>query len=171
MLATPHAAVGAAIGRWVRPPWLAVVVAFFSHFVVDAIPHLDIASFSRTRELLPRVYLIQFAIDIPCFIALMWWLLKVGGPRRTLIFICAFAALGLDVIALTWQLLPSSPFTDFLRLIDRPHHRIHSTVWPDQWVLGTLTQVVTIAISLWIVSRGRAGRGSPSSRSLPAVSP
>jgi len=171
LLATPHAAVGAALGRWVRPPWLAIVLAFFSHFVVDAIPHLDIASFSRTPELLPRVYLIQFAIDIPCFVALMWWLWKVSVPQRTLVMVCAFAALGMDVIAQTWQILPQSAFTEALRFIDRPHHRIHSTAWPEQWVLGVLTQVAAIAVSMWVVSRGRAGSASPPSRLPSAVSP
>lgn len=41
MLPPAHFAVGAAIGATVKPRWLAVPLAFGSHFLMDAIPHLE----------------------------------------------------------------------------------------------------------------------------------
>jgi len=38
---TPHLVTGAAIGARVRVPMTALVVAWASHFVLDAIPHYD----------------------------------------------------------------------------------------------------------------------------------
>lgn len=41
MYLTVHAAAGAAIGQFIANPWLAFVLGFFSHFILDIIPHGD----------------------------------------------------------------------------------------------------------------------------------
>jgi hypothetical protein len=41
MLLVPHAAAGAALGKWFRSPWIAVPLALAIHFVLDMLPHID----------------------------------------------------------------------------------------------------------------------------------
>jgi len=41
MVATTHLVVGSAIGSHVDAPWLAFVLGFASHHLLDAVPHLD----------------------------------------------------------------------------------------------------------------------------------
>lgn len=50
MLGATHMLVAAAIYRKVKPPTLAYVVAFSSHFLLDAIPHHEL-SFSLNQNL------------------------------------------------------------------------------------------------------------------------
>lgn len=41
MYLTVHAAVGAAIGQHLANPWLAFIIGFISHLILDIIPHGD----------------------------------------------------------------------------------------------------------------------------------
>jgi len=41
MYLTVHAAAGAAIGQFIANPWLAFILGFISHFILDMIPHGD----------------------------------------------------------------------------------------------------------------------------------
>lgn len=43
MTATNHALTGAVIALAINEPWLAIPLAFLSHFAIDAIPHWDYA--------------------------------------------------------------------------------------------------------------------------------
>ncbi len=154
MLETPHAAVGAALGRWIRPPWLAMLLAYLSHWLLDAIPHYEAPSYARMREMLDRAYLVQFAIDVPLLALLVLWVWRVGGRWRWAMIACAVAAIGPDLIGRAWQMLPRSSFERILWAIDRPHRWFHHVAWPDQWVLGTLSQVAAIALGVWVISLG-----------------
>ncbi len=61
MTATNHAMTGAIIGLTVSNPVAAVVIAFFSHFVLDAIPHFGVdEDFYKTKPF--RVVLVIDAL-------------------------------------------------------------------------------------------------------------
>jgi len=94
MLAGPHLAVGAIIGRTSRRAWIALPLAFASHYALDALPH---AHFSlRDGEALTLKAFIV-AADALVALALMLWI----AARRThwrLILGSAFAAAFLDLI-------------------------------------------------------------------------
>ena len=52
MTATNHALTGATIATLVRQPYLAIPLAFLSHFFCDALPHFDI-KFKFEESLVP----------------------------------------------------------------------------------------------------------------------
>lgn len=89
MFLTVHATVGAVLGKATPNPWVAFILGFISHFIVDMIPHGNesvlvsgVTQKDRVRRLLMVV-----AIDGALVLALLaWWLfvLKVVNPWSVL---------------------------------------------------------------------------------------
>jgi len=80
MLAGPHMAVGAVIARATRRAWLALPLAFASHYVLDALPH----AYTSLRD--PRALPLKIAIvtaDALIGLALVLWIAR-RQPRRRL---------------------------------------------------------------------------------------
>lgn len=50
MLETPHVAVGVAIATKIPNPWIAIPLAFASHFVLDKIPHWNPHIYTETMK-------------------------------------------------------------------------------------------------------------------------
>ena len=53
MLLTPHTLVGVAIATNISNPFLAIPLAFISHFLGDKIPHWDFYSNTKKRKIKP----------------------------------------------------------------------------------------------------------------------
>lgn len=62
MTAPNHALTGAVIGLSISNPWLALPLAFLSHFVCDAIPHYDQPEQDTVTRLRSRRFLVEFLI-------------------------------------------------------------------------------------------------------------
>jgi len=104
MLAGPHLAVGALTGRVVRQTWLALPLAFASHWALDALPH----SYLSLRE--PghlSLKLVIVAMDLVVGVALVLWLAQ-GQPHRRLILAAALTAVTVDLLN------PANPFGQWL---------------------------------------------------------
>jgi hypothetical protein len=50
MLETPHVAVGVAIATKFPNPWIAIPLAFASHFVLDRVPHWNPHLYTETKK-------------------------------------------------------------------------------------------------------------------------
>ncbi len=61
MIIIAHILLGALIGKALNNLFLAIVLAFISHFILDALPHWDVGSFKRRNEFDKRDWLIVFA--------------------------------------------------------------------------------------------------------------
>lgn len=48
MLETPHVALGAAIALKIPNPWIAIPLAFASHFILDKVPHWNPHTYTET---------------------------------------------------------------------------------------------------------------------------
>jgi len=97
MTATNHALTGAIIGATIANPWVAMLAALLSHFVLDAIPHYDHVdpnSFIKTRQFAIRL-LVDAALCGTLVIALAilqphnWWLMAI----------CAFLGAAPDLVS------------------------------------------------------------------------
>jgi|GEM_PF-136105 len=102
MTAPNHALTGAVIGLSVANPWLALPMAFLSHFVCDAIPHFDIADTAKTSALsrirTRKFFLIQI-VGGGCLCVLLVLVLAFAQPRHWLLAaIAAFVATLPDVL-------------------------------------------------------------------------
>lgn len=91
MTATNHALSGALIGATISQPYLAIPLAFASHFILDAIPHFgldDVGGHSniKNRKLFHRILLLDALLLAIVFI----WLLALGASW--LVFVCLIVA-------------------------------------------------------------------------------
>jgi len=159
MLATPHMITGAAIGKVTRRLWIALPVAFVSHFALDFIPHLDSHGLFGIKGGGPTHAEAAMAIlDTVVGIALVLWAVGRQPGRRTMILAALFAA----VIDLADNVPPWGPYfqawpgTAWLSAF---HHGHSHGLTAEHWLLGLSTQIAVTAIALWIVlARKSAGR-------------
>ncbi len=90
MTATNHALTGAIIGATIANPWVALVVAFLSHFVLDVIPHygqLDSDAYVQTNSFA------RLLIADTTLCGLLVIALAIGQPHLWwFVAICAFVA-------------------------------------------------------------------------------
>ena len=94
MLAGPHMAVGAVIARATHRAWIALPLAFASHYLLDALPH----AYTSLRD--PRALPLKIAIvaaDALIGLALVLWIAR-RQPNWRLILASAFAAAMVDLM-------------------------------------------------------------------------
>jgi len=160
-MATPHMVAGAAIGTKLRSPWLALPLAFASHFLLDFAPHLDAHSlfgsgYGRTTS--PEA--IAAALDF--FLgAIVVGVLVGRQPGRRLAGSAALLAVLIDLV----EYLP--PFGPWLRgwpgtaWLRHFHHAIQRNLTGAHWPLGFSTQAAVMALSLWVLLAGRSAASHP----------
>ena len=145
--------VGAAIGKELRRPWLALPAAFASHFVLDRIPHLDwhgLFGISGKGPTTPEA--VFGVVDFLAGIALVTW--AVGRrPVRALMLLCAFLALLMDLLNHVppfrgW--IMSCPWTAPVVAF---HGACEWNVSPAWWPIGFGTQAVLLGLCLWVIRR------------------
>jgi hypothetical protein len=142
---------GAAIGKVVRRPWLAIGLAFASHFVLDIIPHLDSHSMFGTPSGGPTPAEVASA-TVDTFIGIALVLLLARRQRaRSRILWAAFAAIVIDLVD---DVPPWGPWFQAwpgTAWLSRFHHGIQHNVPLAQWPLGFGTQLLVLALAVWIL--------------------
>lgn len=154
MLAGPHLATGAVIGRALRRPWLALPLAFGSHYLLDALPHAYMTL--RDGQLIALKAAIVSA-DALVGIGLVLWL-AWREPRWGTIAGSALAAGALDLlnpITPVGVWLAAWPGTAWLISL----HVRHAWHVPfGDWLAGFGHSVVVIAVAAvagYLLKRGR----------------
>ncbi|MBD3291387.1 MAG: hypothetical protein GF393_00575 [Armatimonadia bacterium] len=158
MMATPHLLVGAAAGRILhRRPWAAISVAFASHLVLDATPHLDSNDLygSATGWTGPEVSIAVTDFLLGCAVSLI---VSRGQLWRRTALWAAFSAIVLDLVNTIPPVGPWFVAWPGTAWLDRFHHGIQPDVSPDNLLLGFGTQAAVIAVGLWVLLRRRAIR-------------
>ena len=153
MLATPHAIAGAAIGKGLRRPWLALPAALASHFLLDWTPHLDThALFGAATGGPTRAESLGALADTIVATALVLWAIRRQRLRR-LMLASAFCAVAIDLI----DNVP--PWSAWFRAwpgtawISAFHHGTQHNVTPAQWPLGFGVQILVVGVALWVILR------------------
>ena len=89
MVATPRLLAGAATGRLLRRPWLALPAAVLTHFVLDAIPHAGYGFLlTPGRPLTPQPLAppaAELALGVALLVCVAWratdrWLVVASAP-------------------------------------------------------------------------------------------
>jgi len=152
MLAVPHILVGGAIGKQIERPYVALPVAFASHYVLDAIPHVDtISAFGfgllKTSALTLADLFVGFAV-----LALL-----ISRQKRAIwMFLGALAAMAVDgcvVLSLSLPFPHGIPGVSAICYL----HRIAGRSLPNsQWVIGLGTQVLVVAAAILILRKRTA---------------
>ena len=91
MTATNHALTGAIIGLTIAGPW-ALALAFFSHFVLDSIPHYS----DQKLEYAPKKFAVLLSMQALSCLLLVVFLGIVHTENWILPSVCAFLATAPD---------------------------------------------------------------------------
>jgi hypothetical protein len=140
--ATNHALTGAIIGLTVGNPVLAVILAFVSHFVLDAIPHYrPIGSFATNEEVMvSKKFIPLLLIDTSLCVLLVLILYVAHSDGWFMAAICAFVATTPDMEwALDyWNVKRGKPIREHRDWLARFHHFV-------QWYQEPIGIVVEVA--------------------------
>jgi len=147
MTGTNHTLAGAIIAVLVPPP-LVPLVAFASHFVLDALPHFGNRSWMPATGADPysRTFKYWLVFDaVGCFAALFgaWWLFP---DKWLIITIGAFFAAGPDFL---W-LFEKYAHGAFARKFYRFAAKIQWAELPWGWVLELLYAAIFVGLLIWL---------------------
>lgn len=158
MMATPHLLAGAAIGKVARPPWLALALAFVSHFLLDIVPHLDAHGLYGTSLGRPTRPEVGFTVVDVAFGAALVILLARRQPGRQLMLWGAFCAMLPDLV---FNVPPwGRRFSNWggTAWLAHLHHGFSHGINPSDWPVGVgmlvvavATQALVAAFALWVI--------------------
>jgi heme/copper-type cytochrome/quinol oxidase subunit 4 len=151
MLETPHVAVGAAIATKIPNPFLAIPLAFASHFVLEHVPHWNPHLVSETKKYgaptKKSIVIIAFDVSLALVTgSLIAWQVMPNKAHAITIMFASFASVLPDLIEAPYFFLHMR--TKFLKdwLTLQKSLQVDTTVF---W--GLLTQLATIAAAiLWL---------------------
>lgn len=167
MTITPHLLTGAALGSIASNYPLAILMGLFSHFILDAVPHLDPGTLHNerpagyTKEVdLAKVHendkpwplwIYVFAIAEFIVAWALVYILYCGRSNFGLIAAGALAGILVDILdnplfsfTLNWPII---------KQIHYLHHRFHYDLPKAKWYWGALTEIIIIGGSLWFLSK------------------
>jgi len=157
MLASVHMVTGAAIGKSVRPFWLALLAAFASHFALDFIPHIDTHGLFGGPDGVTRAEALGALADVLLGLALVLWATARQRWRRAAIW-AAFVAVVTDLVDNVPPWGPHFQTWAGTAWFSHLHHGLQHNLARSQWMLGVPIQVVVLAAALWVTRRGAARR-------------
>lgn len=153
MLETPHVALGVAIATKIPNPYIAIPLAFASHFVLDRVPHwnphlnTEVAKYGKVTK--KTTYTIIG--DVIIALALGSFFAKLALPNTThamVILAASFASVLPDVIEAPYFFLNKK--NAFIRNWIKFQKSIQVDV---DIVPGLITQVITVAAAIaWALS-------------------
>ncbi|MEI6040446.1 MAG: hypothetical protein WCP93_03815 [Candidatus Berkelbacteria bacterium] len=148
MVITPHALVGASLATATQSLPLAFILGFFSHFVIDAIPHLDPGTFFENKNKKWPLWVYIYSFTEIIIFPIVFYILFHHRPDFTVLCVGALGGITVDLI-------DSNPFIRFLR--EKPgfaqlhwlHDKFHFFIKPKYWFWGLLTELIVIGGTLW----------------------
>lgn len=152
MLETPHVALGMAIAVKIGNPYLAIPIAFTSHFLLDKVPHWNPHFYTEKQKGgRPSSFSTAIAIaDELVAIALTLFVAYTFLPNTTmsmLILICSFMSVLSDQIKFPYFFFNVNGLIKKWVLWERTIQVEIGPFW------GMVTQLITLAASLfWIYS-------------------
>ena len=153
MIAAPHMIVGAIIGDLIQNCPLAFLAGMGSHFIFDAIPHLEQSVFMKKEDVenfrLSKKMLIFEFFEVFVGLLLVFWIFFIKDRNLAILW----GALG----AIFPDLIDNVPFWS-LSLRRLPvfkqfhwfHSRIHSPLKKKYWIFGVPVYIIIIGIAVWI---------------------
>jgi hypothetical protein len=152
MLLTPHTIVGIAIATNIPNPYLAVILAFLSHFLGDKIPHWDFYSNTKREERVvgwrPLAVMGDLAIGVAVgvFFTCYYLFVKNDTLLAVTVFFCGVASVLPD--ALSSLTIVGGKENRFLKILNKIQSKMQFQA-PLPW--GIITQVIVIILSLFLI--------------------
>jgi hypothetical protein len=160
MTLTTHAIVGAAAASlFPHSPTLAFVVAFASHFAIDAIPHWDYDILSAKKDeknplnndmvIGKEFFLDLMRIGFDAYLGIVVALLLFGGSEYASLlnaFIGAVAGILPDPLQFVYWKFRHEPFVSLQRF----HVWIHAKTTIEQAYVGAPIQAMIVVLVYWV---------------------
>lgn len=154
MLATVHTFIGIVLALKLKNPWVVFPTAFFSHFLLDLIPHWDVftmCNVSEAHENITKEDKLKAVADFLIGLSLGVIFIIRAAPTnpalaRTIFFSAAFANLP-DALEAPYVFLGNkNPVTMFIMKIQHILHNKETLPW------GIITQIVTVILGLVVLA-------------------
>ncbi len=143
MILLVHMLFGAAIGSLIKNVYLAIILAFLSHYFLDLFPHVEYLIKNKGEKPLHDVLPDIFKVFLDFCIGLL--IISLFSLNQPIIYIYAFFAVIPDTLTVLNYFLPSK----ILNIHDKLHTKIHflknkkiSNFW------RILSQIMAVIISI-----------------------
>ncbi len=158
MIAAPHMIVGAILGSLIQNFPLAFLAGLASHFIFDAIPHLEFSIFwpperQGKLQLTKGEYIFIF-FDVLIGILLVLWIF-CSRVENWSILAGAFGAILPDLIDNVPFWSPRLRKVAGFRQFHQFHNFCHSKLSVKYWIFGLPIYIIVIGIAIWFfLARG-----------------
>ncbi len=149
MLETPHVIVGAAIASQVANPWLALPLAFASHFVLERVPHWnphltsEIKKYGKPTKQTTVIVITDVVVSLVAGFFIASRVLPNVSHAITIILACFFAALP-DIIEGPYYFLGIKSKITTRWIAFQKSLQVDASFFP-----GVATQIITIIAAFW----------------------
>lgn len=149
MLETPHVVLGAAIATKIPNPFIAIPLAFVSHFVLDKVPHWNPHLYTETQKSgHPSKVSTAIAIsDIGLSLIMGFWFAGRYLPdyqKSAIVLACCLASVAPDVVKYPYYYFKMRFKTLVAWVKFERSLQVDTSFYP-----GMLTQLLTILASIW----------------------
>ena len=150
MVITPHALVGASLATAAQSLPLAFLLGFFSHFVADAIPHLDPGTFFEDANQKWPIWVYIYAFSEIIIFPIIFYILFHHRSDFTILCVGALGGITVDLV-------DSNPFVYFWRnwpvfaQIHWLHHKTHFYIKSKYWYWGLMTELIVTGGTIWFL--------------------
>ena len=158
MISTSHLIIGSALGVATGNPVGAFFVGAASHFVADALPHVDIGSFRNddrkgTLNLNKSEYYEAYLDLIIGGIIVLFFIFKLPYDQSINAFWGAAGGISIDVIDNSPYWSTVTRKWSVFRYLHSLHEKIHTNVGDHlpkgYWPIGVATQIIAIGFSIF----------------------
>lgn len=133
MTATNHVVTGAAIGALVVNPWFALPLALGSHFLLDALPHMDYPAKASSQK-----FLIWLAVDLGLAGSILVSLWLIHPVNAAVIVACGALAALPDGMWLYYTMYKKYPKGQYPHWLPKFHSVIQKRTSPKYWPIELL---------------------------------
>jgi len=144
-----HLLMGAAIAILIPSTPLMLVVAFFSHYLLDLIPHIDPATFAAKARPYTITQKIGVTVDVVLVVSLALALFLVQHASAH-IFLGALAGLLHDLLSPLEEYSVFSPLKRIHRLFHWDERR--AKYW-DWYLFGLVNPIVLSIVCLFVIAK------------------
>lgn len=152
MFLTCHMLVGAGIGKALQRPALACPAAYLSHYVLDAVPHLDGGGLFNVVGPPTLAVKVLGVADLAIGAVVVWWLIR-GRPLSRTMGWAAFCAILVDIIDYVPPWCEWVHHCKWISWYSFAHDLYSHGMMRDQWLPGFGTQIVTAFLGAWFITR------------------
>lgn len=142
MMASSHAVTGAAIAVVVREPALALPLAFASHFVCDALPHIGLDEYGGHNK---KPQLFHKILLVDAFLLASFMVYLFISSASLLVFACVFLAGSPDLVW-AYRYIFQEKFGAAKEHAKNIFNQFHSKIQWSQTIRGAMFEIPYTAI-------------------------